>query len=46
MGNLTTIEEGLELVLDIPDPGRALVLLGLNDGNAGIVVDVVVVIAE
>ena len=32
-------EDGLALVLVIPDPGRALVLLGLDVGNAGIVVD-------
>ena len=33
------------MVLVIPDPGRALVLLGLGVGNAGIVVDGGVVIA-
>ena len=40
-----TNEEGLDLVLVIPDPGRALVLLGLDVGNAGIVVDGGVVVA-
>ena len=45
MGGLVTNEEGLDLVLVIPDPGRALVLLGLDVGNAGIVVDGGVVIA-
>ena len=40
------IEDYLELVLLLPDPGRALVLLGCDGGGkAGLVDDVGVVIA-
>ena len=40
-----TIEECLDLVLVLPDPGRALVLLGLDGGIVDIVGDVGIVIA-
>ena len=37
--DIISIVESLELVLVLPDPGRALVLLGGDGGNAGIVWD-------
>ena len=37
--------EGVDLVLDVPDPGRALVMLGCDDDEVGVSCDVGVVIA-